>query len=247
MSLLTAVLFCSGCGPGDDKITVYRIPKEAQPPAPQEEVAGNSGTPSEVHWKAPPAWEEQPASGFRKGSFLVRGANGETADVSVISFPATAGGLLANVNRWRDQLKLAPISNEAEAGAPIKVDGHDIFFVDLVSEQPISPNGSKSRILGGILPTAGATWFFKMLGPDGLVESQRQTFQEFLHTVQVAEGPAIPAPMSANIGGSNTNAPTPPLLEERQVRCAVRLFAPAGLEGETSFADAPGQLQREFA
>ena len=104
MSLLTAVLFCSGCGPGDDKITVYRIPKEAQPPDPQEEVAGNSGTPSEVHWKAPPAWEEQPASGFRKGSFLVRGANGETADVSVISFPATAGGLLANVNRWRDQL-----------------------------------------------------------------------------------------------------------------------------------------------
>jgi hypothetical protein len=213
MSLLAAILFCSGCGPGDDKITIYRIPKETQPTAPQEAVAGTSGTTSEVHWKTPPAWEEQPATGFRKGSFLVRGANGETADVSVISFPATAGGLLANVNRWRDQLKLAPISNEADAGTPIKVDGHDMFMVDLVSEEPTSESGSKSRILGGIFPIGGATWFFKMLGPDDLVRSQRQTFEEFLQGVRVTEGHAMTAPTSANIGGNNTNAPTPPLLE----------------------------------
>ena len=214
ISLLTAILLVSaGCGPGDDKITVYRIPKETQPTAPQESVADNIGAAPDVHWKAPSAWEEQPATGFRKGSFLVRGANGETADVSVISFPATAGGLLANVNRWRDQLKLAPISNEAEAGTPTKVDGHDMFFVDLVSEQPMSASGSKSRILGGIFPISGATWFFKMAGPDELVGSQRETFQAFLQSVQVAEGSAIPAPMSANIGGNNTNAPTPPPLE----------------------------------
>ena len=62
-------------------------------------------------WTAPAGWIEQAASGFRKGSFLVRDKDGKTADVSVISFPEAAGGLLANVNRWRNQLKLAPISD----------------------------------------------------------------------------------------------------------------------------------------
>ena len=131
---------------------------------------------------------EQAASGFRKGSFLVRGKDGKTADVSVISFPEAAGGLLANVNRWRDQLKLAPISDVVQAGTPMSVGGHDMFFVDLVSEQPISPDGSKSRILGGIFPANGETWFFKMIGPDQLVESQRDAFKQFLESVHLAEG-----------------------------------------------------------
>jgi hypothetical protein len=213
ISLLAALLCCSGCGPGDDKITVYRIPKETQAAATPDSATVDSGTTAEVHWTAPAGWEEQPATGFRKGSFLVRGAGSETADVSVISFPATAGGLLANVNRWRDQLKLAPIANETEVGPPIKVGGHDMFFVDLVSEEPSSPSGSKSRMLGGIFPINGATWFFKMLGPDELVESQRETFHGFLQSVRVTDGRAMAAPASANIGGNNTNAPTPPMLE----------------------------------
>ena len=81
----------TGCGPSDDtKVTVYRIPKEAQPTAmPQPTAAMDSGAAAEAHWKAPSGWEEQPASGFRKGSFLVRGADGKTADVSVISFPGS--------------------------------------------------------------------------------------------------------------------------------------------------------------
>ncbi len=165
-----------------------------------------------VHWTAPAGWEEQPASGFRKGSFLVRGADGKTADVSVISFPEAAGGVLANVNRWRDQLKLSPTSDETKAGTPLPVAGHEMLFVDLVSEQPISPDSSKVRILGGIFPLNGETWFFKMMGPDQVVEGQREAFKQFLLSVHPSEGSAPHAPMSANAGGS-TNAPTPPLLE----------------------------------
>ena len=202
-----------GCGKSDEtKITVYRIPKETQ----ADRQPMNGGVAPEVHWTAPAGWEEQPASGFRKGSFLVRGTDGKTADVSVISFPEAAGGLLANVNRWRDQLKLAPIADSAQAGKAMTVDGRGMFFVDLVSEQPISPDGSKSRILGGIFPAGATTWFFKMIGPEALVESQRDAFLQFLQSVHVAEGAAMPAPMTANTGGSNTNAPTPPPIEPAQ-------------------------------
>jgi hypothetical protein len=209
-------LLVANCG-DDAKITVYRIPKEAQPESIPPQTSMNGAAPAAVHWIAPSAWEAQPASGFRKGSFLVRGPDGKTADVSVISFPEAAGGLLANVNRWRDQLKLAPIADQAQAGSPIPAGGREMFFVDLVSEQPIAPDGSKSRILGGIFPANGETWFFKMMGPDQLVESEREAFKQFLQSVNVAEGSSAPAPapMTANTGG-NTNVPSSMPIEAPQ-------------------------------
>ena len=134
--VVMALLAAGGCNNDDSKITVYRIPKETQPAAPalpETTSADGAASAPAVHWTAPEGWTEQPATGFRKGSFLVRSADGKQADISVISFPQQAGGLLANVNRWRDQLKLAPITNEAEAGTPMPVAGRDMFFVDLVS------------------------------------------------------------------------------------------------------------------
>jgi hypothetical protein len=224
-----ALLVCAGCNRSDDKIIVYRIPKETATPAMSQQGTMDGAAPVAVHWAAPSGWEKQPASGFRKGSFLVRGEDGKAADVSVISFPEAAGGLMANVNRWRDQLKLAPITDLAQAGTPMQVGGRDMFFVDLVSDQPISPDGSKSRILGGIFPAGSETWFFKMIGPDALVESQREAFKKFLESVHLAEEAvaSAPAPIGANTPGNNTNAPTPPPLEA--VRGApLQYTVPAG-------------------
>ncbi len=263
----------SGCGRSDNaQVTVYRIPKETQPQqqsAPQEAPAAAG-----VQWTAPQGWEEQASSGFRKGSYLVHGAEGKTADVSVISFPEAAGGLLANVNRWRNQLKLTPIANESEAGTPMPVAGHHMFFVDLVSDQPIGPDGSKTRILGGILSLSGETWFFKMMGPDSLVESQRNQFRQFLESVKLAEAPAVaadsapaPAPMGANSGGGKTNAPTPPPIEPSQgaplqytlppnwqekplspMRLAsFKAVAPNGKETDVSVVSLPGMAGGDLA
>jgi hypothetical protein len=226
--LATALLVGASCGPSDDaKITVYRIPKETQPNPQAQPAAMDGGAVPGVHWTAPAGWEEQPASGFRKGSYLVRGADGKTADVSVISFPEAAGGLLANVNRWRDQLKLAPIADATQAGKEMTVNGRSMFYADMASEAPIAADGSKSRILGGIFPAGAATWFFKMIGPETLVESQRDAFQQFLQSVHVDEAAAGPAPMTANTGGGNTNAPTPPQIEPAQGD-AVNYAVPPG-------------------
>lgn len=219
-------LFLSGCGRSDDdKITVYRIPKETSPAMAAQPAADGAATAPAVHWVAPSGWEEQPASGFRKGSFLVKGADGKTADVSAISFPEQAGGLLANVNRWRNQLKLGPISNEADAGTPMSVAGRDMFFVDLVSAQPITPDGAKSRILGGILALPGETWFFKMIGPDQLVESQRDAFRQFLQSVSLTNAPAASMPVATNTGAS-TNAPTPPPIAPAQAAAPLQYTLP---------------------
>ncbi|MBA2434996.1 MAG: hypothetical protein M3480_02985 [Verrucomicrobiota bacterium] len=228
---LALPLVWAGCNRSDDQITVYRIPKETPTPAiiPPTAQAGAAGP--AVHWTAPAGWEEQAASGFRKGSFIVTGPDGKKADVSVISFPEAAGGLLANVNRWRDQLKLPPITDVVQAGTPMEVAGRDMFFVELVSEQPLSPDGSKSRILGGIFPAGSETWFFKMIGPDALVASQREGFKQFLQSVHPAEGEVAsstaPGPMSANAGGNDSNAPTPPPIQSAQ-GAPVQYTLPSG-------------------
>ncbi len=228
---LAALLVCAGCNRSDDQITVYRIPKETPTPAAPQPAAPGGAAPLAMHWTAPAGWEEQAPSGFRKGSFLVTGADGKKADVSVISFPEAAGGLLANVNRWRDQLKLAPITDVVKAGTPMEVAGRDMFFVELLSEEPLSPDGSKSRILGGIFPAGPETWFFKMIGPDALVDSQREAFKQFLQSVHPAEGDGAGghthAPASANSGGADTIAPTAPLAAAAP-GAAVRYTLPAG-------------------
>jgi len=248
------LLALSGCG-DDAKITVYRIPKETKPEGTSQTMAMTSEAGAGVHWSAPAGWEEQPATGFRKGSFLVRGGNGKQGDVSVTSFPETAGGLLANVNRWRDQLKLPPIKDAQQAGMTLKTGDHEMFFVDLVSEQPILPDNSKSRTLGGILALNGETWFFKMSGPDKLVDSQRDAFKQFLESVHVANA----TPLTGGTGAS-TNAPTPPPIEPPQAvpvhyalppnwqekplspmrLASFKAIAPNGKEADVSIVSLPG-------
>ncbi len=191
-----------GCEQRDDAVIAYRAPKEVRKENPSAPAANAAG----LHWTAPTGWEEQPASGFRKGSFLIRGAEGKTADVSVISFPEAAGGTLANVNRWREQLKLPPITDETQAGTSFPVGDHDMLMVELASEQPLEANAGKTRILGGIYPLHGETWFFKMMGPDELVAAQQGSFKQFLLSVHEDKGDA-----HAASSGASTNAPTPPL------------------------------------
>jgi hypothetical protein len=217
----------SGCN-NDSAITVYRIPKEAEPPATPEQQSVASAGPAAVQWTAPAGWEAQPATGFRKGSFLVRAPDGQQADVSIISFPETAGGLLANINRWRDQLKLAPVADVAAAATPLTVAGHQMFFVDFVSDQPLLNGGLKSRVLGGILETPGETWFFKMTGEDQLVASQRETFRQFLAGLNIGNAPAAPAaPVAPPMTAESTNVPTPSPLAPTE-KAALHYDVPPG-------------------
>ena len=222
--------FAGGCQ-RKSEITVYRIPKESS------EVSMDAGTgrpgpdaggpiaAQSVRWTPPDGWQEQPATGFRKGSYSVPGPDGQKADVSVVTFPSTAGGLLSNVNRWRDQLRLPPIAETdlKDAGSVIPVAGQNIYFIDLVSEQPMLDGGLKSRMLGGVLSLPNDTWFFKMVGPDSLVEAQKGAFQQFLQSLQV-----VGASLEASSRVTGTDVPTPRV--EAPPAPALHYDLPAGWE-----------------
>jgi hypothetical protein len=127
---------------------------------------------------------------MRKGSYAVVNAAGETADLSITAFPGDVGGESANVNRWRSQLQLPPLSDSEVAASLTRVATHGlkIAWVDL-SNASASP---RSRMLGAIVPFGGATWFFKLMGPDAVVAPEQPHFLEFLQTIQPATAPAQP-------------------------------------------------------
>jgi hypothetical protein len=142
---------------------------------------------SDLTWQAPADWKAKAAGAIRKGSFDVPGAGGVTADLSITSFPGAVGGDLANLNRWRGQIQLPPLADKDVAGATTRVEQNGLTFivVDFVSPSA----GQPVRILGAIVPYRGATWFFKLMGPDAAVTAAKPAFLAFLQTVKAPSAP----------------------------------------------------------
>ncbi|HVU34213.1 MAG TPA: hypothetical protein VHE61_12320 [Opitutaceae bacterium] len=134
-------------------------------------------------WTAPGSWEAQPLSPMRKGSYRVGGASGATADMSITAFPGDVGGELANVNRWRGQVQLPPISDADLPNHVTRAD-HDGLRITVVD---VSGSGADApRILGALVPYHGATWFFKLSGPASVVGQAKPAFLSFLQSVKPA-------------------------------------------------------------
>ena len=184
----------------NDKIEVYKIPKDGINVAIQSESEGLAPPPGNpAQWTKPDGWSEQPLSEMRLGSFKVDGSNSASADVSVIAFPGEAGGLISNINRWRGQLQLAPLDEDqlAQRTQRTEVDHVPTYLVDFQTAE----NAPKpSRILGAVFQSADRTWFVKMTGPPELLERQHQNFLDFVKSFRfsspaVIEPPAPAAPI----------------------------------------------------
>lgn len=132
-------------------------------------------------WTAPAHWKPKAASSMRKGSYTVTsdGVAGE-ADLAITAFPGDVGGDLANLNRWRGQVQLGPIGEAelASSAQRLERNGLKIMLVDVA--------GNGQRILGASVPYQGATWFFKLSGPDALVAKEKAAFTAFVDTIKPA-------------------------------------------------------------
>jgi hypothetical protein len=118
---------------------------------------------------------------MRKGSYAIRHEAGE-ADLSITAFPGDTGGLLANLNRWRSQLSLAPLAAaELEANLDhLDANGLHFEIVDFAG----TADGAPARIVGAVLNRPGETWFFKLMGPDAAVAGAKPAFAAFLQTIK---------------------------------------------------------------
>lgn len=139
-----------------------------------------------ARWKIPAQWIAQPPSEMRVGSFLIKGKNGQTAEVSVIPLAGSAGGDLANVNRWRQQIDLSPLTEEALSTQlkALRLGAHSMMYVNFVSRDKLVDGKYKKRVIGAWMEREGATWFFKMFGEDATVLSAEPDFRQFLSSVE---------------------------------------------------------------
>jgi hypothetical protein len=182
----------SGCQKED--VRVYNVSKE-----PAQAQA------SPARWKIPAGWKEQPASGMRVGSFQVAGANGEAADVSIIPLGGAAGSDLDNINRWRGQIGLTPVTAEGLDGLQQKltIDGVPAILVDL--EGVDAAKNQPTRIVAAIARVGESNWFFKMIGAEALVAAQKASFVEFIQSFVFPSGEA-----TALVGAPSTVPPVMP-------------------------------------
>ncbi len=199
-------VLCGALGCRREEIRSYRTPKEAADGmiAPSMAAAQSSvEVSSKPEWQVPPGWTAQKATGMRLASFSVADTTGGTADISVVTFGGSGGDELANVNRWRGQLKLAPIAAESLPGQVegLTTESGDYSVADMTAEQA-EQGKPLARILGAWLRRSGKVWFFKVMGPADLVGSQKAAFLQFLKSVRFAApaaGDARPhAPTNTN-------------------------------------------------
>ena len=192
-TLVCVPLLLTSCN--NDRIEVYRIPKESQNVA-MERGSLVPGLPERpARWVKPVDWSEQPVSEMRVASFKVTGPDATSADVSVVAFPGEAGGLVSNINRWRGQLELPPLEEEQlrQTIQQIQLPGTQANMVDL---QTVENSSKPSRILGAVLERPDLTWFIKMTGSPTLLESQREKFLDFVKSFRFddSEQSGTPAP-----------------------------------------------------
>jgi len=159
------------------------------------DAGGPAVQPSQITGTPPSNWVAQPLSSMRQASFLLKGENEASADISLVALGGPAGGALDNVNRWLSQLGRPAITGEqfAQMAEHVTAPLGDVAVVDLEGLPQGADAGKDGRIIGGIVSGDAGTYFFKMRGNAALVESQKPAFIEWIRSVQggqrSAEGP----------------------------------------------------------
>lgn len=190
-ALLAPILLVVGCS--RDEVQTYRVPKEsASPAAPmgmppaQGMNMGTGELPPPpagggLKWTLPKGWTEEKGGGMRFAT-LKTPVNGKV-DVSVVVLAGTAGGELANVNRWRGQIGLAPIDEKALGSArqAVKTKAGTVAMFDFTSDGQV-----KTRMVVGQLSTPdGSTWFLKMVGDAAPVAQAKSDFQKLMESLRL--------------------------------------------------------------
>jgi hypothetical protein len=121
-------------------------------------------------WTAPAGWTQGPAKQMRLVTFVPNDAPGVECYVTVLG--GSAGGVEANVNRWRQQLHLAPLSADAVKALPtVPVLGRPAQLAEI--------DGGAVGMLGLVCELGQQTVFVKMTGPMDSLRAQRGQFVAF--------------------------------------------------------------------
>jgi hypothetical protein len=135
---------------------------------------------SKPAWTVPTGWQEVAPGNMQFARFSTPNPDGTKAEVTVSVLGGTGGGALANVNRWRGQIGLAPIDEAglAKLTTSIETGAGTATAVDLVADS------KEKRTVAVWLARGGQTWFYRLTGSDAAVTPQKDVFVSFVQSVR---------------------------------------------------------------
>jgi len=168
--------------------TAAQLPP-SHPPMDAANIMAQAGTaPSsgqaKPNWEVPSGWKEVPGGQFLVAKFILTGAANAQANVNVSMSPGEGGGLLANLNRWRQQLGLGTVAEAdlAKEVQPLDLPGGKASVADIVGKGPRS--AKDARLLAVVIPRSGETWFYKLMGDAQVVQQEKDAFMKFVQSVK---------------------------------------------------------------
>jgi len=134
-------------------------------------------------YETPEGWTTGNVDGMRRAAFAVAD-NERKVEITVINLPRSGGERLANVNRWRQQIKLdnTTATQLAKDLQKIPLAQTTGDYVELVGSAETEPRESILVVLADL---GENTWFFKLKGDADLAEQQRENFQDFVRSVRI--------------------------------------------------------------
>lgn len=164
-------------GPDQQNAMPSNAPSPSMPGGMGAGMATRDSNASKIKWTKPDGWTDVPPSAMRYASFAA-GTGENKVDVSIVTFSGEGGGDADNVNRWRQQVGLPPMTpaDVATQIEPLKTDGAAFSIVDMA--------GPAARTLAAWTRREGQVWFFKATGPSGAVEKEKPNFVKFVQSVR---------------------------------------------------------------
>jgi hypothetical protein len=158
-----------------------------------------------VKWKAPDGWEREPAGQPIYAKYVV-GPKDSAAEITVTRLGAQAGSLLANVNRWREQLGLKPIAEDAlnDNVSKEKIGDQEVTRVDLSAAGRLRKTPVGKLPIGKEPPETELKYdtpegWQKMAQPPAFAKVGFQVGEARRQAAVVSITPLGPQPMLANV------------------------------------------------
>jgi hypothetical protein len=145
---------------------------------------GASSSQPKPNWEVPSNWKETPGGQFLVAKFLLTGVADAQATVNVSMSPGDGGGMLANLNRWRNQVGLGPMAEAdlAKETQPLELPAGKASLADITGRDP--RNGQQARLVAVVIPRSSGTWFYKLMGNAEVVQQEKDAFIKFVQSAR---------------------------------------------------------------
>lgn len=203
--VLLGLAALSGCGGQDAKeISETRTttpPPQAAPTMPpghggaMADMGGMGGMMPAGHpavspytWQLPEGWTEAAATSMRIGNFKI--ASSPETECYLTMLKGAAGGVDANINRWRRQMGQPELKPEEIAALPkVEVLGQSGPLVEIAGSFTgmAGQQFENYMLMGVVIALPNEALFVKMTGPEAVVKAEKDHFVALCKSLKEGE------------------------------------------------------------